>query len=354
MADDNFLVDLDRASDCGGIGPRRRQLQWSIQATTNLAARLPSIQLALLRRSGMHQSLPGYRNRFAESYEAHEQRVSGPWRHLPIHGALHQGWHHPFVQYHFWLSGGRRGKNAVKRSTYDGRVPALPGAEFWTNIFTPYPGSPIFHRAKEIGIEVPKIAGRLVDYFPRYTTSAVALRARITACPDDAGLSRLLLIALRLPLPARAGSRETIRHLTAYPARWRLDPRCLQISGLRYGLNRTLKNLVNASQAEGDAKMMGPETARAAPDVIALSFRSTTCRPEGRCYSRELSAHDYSLPIRSNEVSQPAFPAFHSVGGGGLEGREEYAIVDGNVDPNATSTLLALIREKRVELWLLP
>jgi radical SAM superfamily enzyme YgiQ (UPF0313 family) len=33
-----------------------------------------------------------------------------------------------------------------------------------------------------------------------------------------------------------------------------------------------------------------------------------------------------------------------------LEGREEYAIVDGNLDPRANETLLALIREKRVEL----
>ncbi len=33
-----------------------------------------------------------------------------------------------------------------------------------------------------------------------------------------------------------------------------------------------------------------------------------------------------------------------------LEGRQEYAIVDGNLDPNATETLLALIREKRVDL----
>ncbi len=29
----------------------------------------------------------------------------------------------------------------------------FPGAEFWTNIFTPYPGSPIMNQAKEIGID---------------------------------------------------------------------------------------------------------------------------------------------------------------------------------------------------------
>jgi len=33
-----------------------------------------------------------------------------------------------------------------------------------------------------------------------------------------------------------------------------------------------------------------------------------------------------------------------------LEGCEEYAIVDGNLDPNPKATLSALIREKHVEL----
>jgi len=33
-----------------------------------------------------------------------------------------------------------------------------------------------------------------------------------------------------------------------------------------------------------------------------------------------------------------------------LEGREEYAIVDGNLDPHPTETLLGLMREKPVEL----
>ena len=33
-----------------------------------------------------------------------------------------------------------------------------------------------------------------------------------------------------------------------------------------------------------------------------------------------------------------------------LEGREEYALVDGNLDPNPKDTLAALLREKPVEL----
>jgi hypothetical protein len=39
-----------------------------------------------------------------------------------------------------------------------------PGAEFWTNIFTPYPGAPIMQRAFELGIDVPKTLEGWVDF----------------------------------------------------------------------------------------------------------------------------------------------------------------------------------------------
>ena len=44
-----------------------------------------------------------------------------------------------------------------------------PGAEFWTNIFTPYPGSPVMERAFELGIQVPQTLEGWSDFFPRYT-----------------------------------------------------------------------------------------------------------------------------------------------------------------------------------------
>ena len=60
IVDDNFLVDLDRArgiAEClvrGGAN-----FKWSIQATTNLTARLSLDDLKLLRRSGLHQICQG-------------------------------------------------------------------------------------------------------------------------------------------------------------------------------------------------------------------------------------------------------------------------------------------------------
>jgi len=44
-----------------------------------------------------------------------------------------------------------------------------PQAEFWTNIFTPYPGSPVMKKAFELGIQVPNTFEGWADFFPRYT-----------------------------------------------------------------------------------------------------------------------------------------------------------------------------------------
>ncbi len=60
MADDNFLVDIDRALRIAeGLIRRQAGFKWSIQATTNLTARLSVEELSLLRRSGLHQICQG-------------------------------------------------------------------------------------------------------------------------------------------------------------------------------------------------------------------------------------------------------------------------------------------------------
>jgi radical SAM superfamily enzyme YgiQ (UPF0313 family) len=136
----------------------------------------------------------------------------------------------------------------------------FPGAEFWTNIFTPYPGSPIFHRAKEIGIEIPTSLEGWVDYFPRYTTLPWLKgkdHQRVQTMRD------YLRIAFdRAPIAATGPGwiAQGIRHLTAYPARWRLDHDVYKFP-VEVWLNRTLKNLVKLPKPNVDAKMMGPETA---------------------------------------------------------------------------------------------
>jgi len=261
MADDNFLVDLDRALKIAeGLVRAGSNFKWSIQATTNLTARLTIDQLSLLRRSGMHQVCQGIESAspkvmklmnkgfqdLGDIYQSTERCIKAgiiPSFNI-IFGYPGEGVKERRETINFMMDVCRR----------------FPGAEFWTNIFTPYPGSPIFHRAKEIGIEVPTSLEGWVDYFPRYTTLPWLKgkdHQRVQTMRD------YLRIAFdRAPIAATGPGwlARGIRHLTAYPARWRLDHDIYRFP-VEVWLNRTLKNLVKLPKPKVDAKMMGPETA---------------------------------------------------------------------------------------------
>ena len=106
----------------------------------------------------------------------------------------------------------------------------FPGAEFWTNIFTPYPGSPIFQRCAELGIEPPKSLEGWADFFPRYTTAPLAKRPRPRTPSGDTGLSsyRLRSNSHRCRY---TWSHYTNRPESHLPARTLAPrPRCLPIS----------------------------------------------------------------------------------------------------------------------------
>ncbi len=60
IVDDNFLVDIPRAVAIGeGLVRRGVKFSWSIQATTNLVARLEADEVKLLRRAGLKQICMG-------------------------------------------------------------------------------------------------------------------------------------------------------------------------------------------------------------------------------------------------------------------------------------------------------
>jgi radical SAM superfamily enzyme YgiQ (UPF0313 family) len=261
MADDNFLVDLDRALRIAeGLVRAGGTFKWSIQATTNLTARLTIDQLALLRRSGMHQICQGIETASPKVMKL----MNKGFQDL---GDIYQSTERCIkagIIPSFNIIFGYPGEGAKeRRETINFMMDVcrrFPGAEFWTNIFTPYPGSPIFHRAKEIGIEIPTSLEGWVDYFPRYTTLPWLKgkdHQRVQTMRD------YLRIAFdRAPIAATGPGwiAQGIRHLTAYPARWRLDHDVYKFP-VEVWLNRTLKNLVKLPKPNVDAKMMGPETA---------------------------------------------------------------------------------------------
>src|SRR6202048_2969749 len=170
VVDDNFLVDLDRARlIADGLVRAGANFRWSIQATTNLTARLSVDDLKLLRRAGLQQIChgaesgspkmlklmnKGFQN-FDTIYETARRCLAADIR--------------PSFNIIFAYTG--EGPSE-RRQTIDFIMDMWrrhPGAEFWTNIFTPYPGAPVMEHAFELGIQVPKTFEEWADFFPRYT-----------------------------------------------------------------------------------------------------------------------------------------------------------------------------------------
>jgi radical SAM superfamily enzyme YgiQ (UPF0313 family) len=261
MADDNFLVDLDRALQIAeGLVRAGSNFKWSIQATTNLTARLNVEDLTLLRRSGLHQICQGIETAsptvmklmnkgfqdLDSIYQSTERCVKAgviPSFNI-IFGYPGEGVKERRETINFIMDVCRR----------------FPGAEFWTNIFTPYPGSPIFDRAQELGIEVPNSLEGWVDYFPRYTVLPWLKgkdHERVQTMRD------YLRIAFdRVPIAADHSGwlARAVQRMTGYPARWRLDHDFYGFP-IELWINRKLKRILPPPKPKVDAKMLEPAVA---------------------------------------------------------------------------------------------
>ena len=224
IVDDNFLVDLDRAvAIAEGLVRRGVKFDWSIQATTNLVARLSVDELKLLRRAGLSQVAQG-----ADSGSPHVMRLMNKnFQSLEtIHTAaakLTAAGIRPSFNIIFGFPGeGEKERRESIHFVMD-VCRRYPGAEFWTNIFTPYPGAPVMERAFELGIDVPKSLEGWADFFPRYTTLPWlkgSAHHRVQVMRD------YLRVAFhRVPIGVR--HRNSLERLVyamiAIPARWRLD-----------------------------------------------------------------------------------------------------------------------------------
>jgi radical SAM superfamily enzyme YgiQ (UPF0313 family) len=264
VVDDNFLVDLDRARHIAeGLVRAEADFKWSIQATTNLTARLTYEDLKLLRRSGLHQICQGVdsgsdkilklMNKTFQDFDSIYESAAR---------CLHAGIRPSFNIIFAYPGEGKK----ERRETIDFMMDVcrrFPGAEFWTNIFTPYPGSPIMERAQELGIQVPDSLEGWADFFPRYTvlpwlTGRDHKRLQV--------MREYLRIAFdRVPIAADTRKRSTriAQKLLSFPARWRLDHDAYALP-VEPWLNEKLKRRIPSFKPAVDAKRLEPAIGKAA------------------------------------------------------------------------------------------
>lgn len=261
VVDDNFLVDLDRARQIGeGLLRAGADFQWSIQATTNLTARLTIEDLKLLRRGGLHQICQGV--------------DSGSEKVLKVMNKTFQDFDSIYESAARCLEAGIRpsfniifahpgeGKKE-RRETVDFMMDVcrrFPGAEFWTNIFTPYPGSPIMEQAQRLGIQVPSSLEGWADFFPRYTVLPW-LNGREHKRLQT--MREYLRMAFnRIPIAADRRTRGTrlAQRALSLPARWRLD-HDVYGAPVEIWINERLKRRTPGFKPTVDAKRLEPAEA---------------------------------------------------------------------------------------------
>ncbi len=258
VVDDNFLVDLDRARRIGeGLVRAGADFKWSIQATTNLTARLSLEDLKLLRQSGLHQICQGVDSGSPKILKLMNKEFQDFDSIYESASRCLQAGIRPSFNIIFAFPGEGREE---RRQTIDFMMDVcrrFEGAEFWTNIFTPYPGAPILEHADEIGLQLPTSLEGWADFFPRYTvlpwlSGREHRRLQVTRDYLRVAFDRV---------PIATDTRDRLTRFTqkaiSIPARWRLDHDFYKFP-VELWLNDKLKKRTAALKPAIDAKRLEP------------------------------------------------------------------------------------------------
>lgn len=265
IVDDNFLVDLDRARGiAAGLVEAGAAFDWSIQATTNLVARLSIEDLRLLRRAGLKQVCQGVDSGSPEILRAMNKEFQDfDSIYESAHRCLEAGIRPSFNIIFAYPGEGPKQRRETVRFMLD-VCRRFPGAEFWTNIFTPYPGSPIMQRAAEIGIETPASLDGWADYFPRYTVLPWLKGSEHERLQRMRDYLRISFDRVPIAADTRGPLTRAVQRAISLPARWRLD-RDVYGAPWELWVNRQLKKINVPARPAVDAKPLEPSVQASCP-----------------------------------------------------------------------------------------
>jgi radical SAM superfamily enzyme YgiQ (UPF0313 family) len=224
IVDDNFLVDRDRAvAIAEGLLRRGVKFDWSIQGSTNLVVRLTVEELKLLRRAGLSQISQGADSGSPKVLHLMNKDFQKLDTIYEAADKLTQAGIRPSFNMIFGFPGEDEAERRESIELIMNVCRRYPGAEFWTNIFTPYPGSPVMQRAFDLGIQVPTTLEGWVDFFPRYTTLPWLSGSKHQRVQTMRDYLRLAFNRVPIGNQQKHPLNRLIHELISVPARWRLD-----------------------------------------------------------------------------------------------------------------------------------
>ncbi|HXE63011.1 MAG TPA: radical SAM protein [Bryobacteraceae bacterium] len=224
IVDDNFLVDRDRAVGIAeGVLRRGVKFDWSIQASTNLVNRLTVEELKLLKRSGLSQVAQGADSGSRKVMHLMNKTFQKVETVYEAAARLTEAGIRPSFNMIFGFPGEEEEDRRDSIRMIMEICRRYPGAEFWTNIFTPYPGAPVMQRAFELGIDVPKTLEGWADFFPRYTVLPWLKGRKHRELQVMREYLRLAFKRIPIGVRQTNGLERVVHGMIGVTARWRLD-----------------------------------------------------------------------------------------------------------------------------------
>jgi anaerobic magnesium-protoporphyrin IX monomethyl ester cyclase len=259
VVDDNFLVDRDRAVGIAeGLVRRNAKFDWSIQASTNLVNRLTVDELKLLRRAGLSQVAQGVDSGSPKVMHLMNKDFQKIETVYAAASKLTKAGIRPSFNMIFGFPGEGDAERRESIQLIMDICRKYPGAEFWTNIFTPYPGAPILDRAFELGIDVPKTLEGWVEFFPRYTVLPWLKGKKHREVQTMREYLRVAFNRKPIGVTKKHPLNQFVHNLISYPARARLDrnfysfPVELWVKNLANRVLTPPKSKVDAHQLEAE------------------------------------------------------------------------------------------------------
>jgi anaerobic magnesium-protoporphyrin IX monomethyl ester cyclase len=259
FVDDNFMVDRARAIGIAEELIRRNaKFEWSIQASTNLVVRFSVDELKLLRRAGLTQismgadaGSPKVLHLMNKDFQKLETIYQSAER---INAAN--------IRPSYNMIFGYPGEGEKERRESIALVMDIcrkyPGAEFWTNIFTPYPGSPVMEKAFELGIDVPKSLEGWTDYFPRYTVLPWLKGKQHHEVQTMREYMRVAFNRVPVSRVDRSWLNRAVHEMISIPARWRLDHNYYQFP-VELWVKDLVNQVISPPKPKVDAKQLSSE-----------------------------------------------------------------------------------------------
>jgi radical SAM superfamily enzyme YgiQ (UPF0313 family) len=222
IIDDNYLVRRERAvAIAEGLLRAGTSFAYYIQTRTDQIDRLPDDELALLARSGLRRIFFGLESGSVKVMRSVNKRLDLDTAYRTAERCRAVGIR-PSFNLIFGLPAEEEEDLRETMAVVDRIGRANPDADFFTNIFSPYPGSPIWPQAVAQGVQEPRSLEEWAEFHPKVQVLPWLSGARHARIQRIREYIRIGYSARQMVVEAPRGLRGRARALLRGLARFRL------------------------------------------------------------------------------------------------------------------------------------